>query len=57
MKYSTTLGVLCMTLSGYLLLDLLGLPIWIVSAIVIFIFVLSVAPWWLLHLPIWLPFN
>ncbi len=46
-----------MTLSGYLLLDLLGLPIWIVSAMVIFIFALSVLPLWFHLLPIWVPFN
>jgi len=55
-KYSTTLGVLCMTLTGYLLLDYLGLKIEIAFAIVFFLLILIFAPKALL-LWIYVPFN
>jgi len=43
-KYSTTLGVLCMTFAGYLSLEYLGLPIEMVIAVIILTFVLIYAP-------------
>lgn len=58
-KYSTSLGILCITLTGYFLIDFLGLPLIAAFAIVFFLFFLFLmifAPL-VFILPIWPPLG